>query len=35
VRDFTTEERSLDDLFAAYAGDGEGIEERSRTEEEA
>ena len=34
VRDFTTEERSLDDLFAAYAGDGEGGEERSHTEEE-
>jgi len=35
VCDFTTEERSLDDLFAEYAGDGEDGEVRSRTEEEA
>lgn len=34
VRDFRTEERSLDDLFAEYAGDGEDGEVRSRTEEE-
>jgi ABC-2 type transport system ATP-binding protein len=34
VRDFTTEERSLDDLFAAYAGDRDEGEDGSRTKEE-
>lgn len=34
VRDFMTEERSLDDLFAAYAGDGDEGEDGSRTKEE-
>lgn len=34
VRDFMTEERSLDDLFAAYAGDRDEGEDGSRTKEE-